>query len=160
MVSFTLFNVQASDAAQYRIVSTNLGNTTVATVFSTLTVLADSDHDHLPDVWETQYGVSDPSDDPDHDGLTNLQEYRAGTNPTNALSTLRLSGFLVNTQTVFSFLAVSNKTYSVQYTPSLSGPWVNLTNIASRTTNRTTLTITDRAIVSNRFYRVVTPQQP
>jgi len=163
--TFTLLNVQPPDGGAYRIVITNLGNTAIATVNSTLTVLADSDGDHIPDSWETQYGfnpnsAADGSDDPDHDGLTNLQEYRAGTNPTNALSTLKLGSFLVNTQSVFSFLAASNKTYSVQYSPSLlNGSWINLTNLSSRTTNRTAL-ITDRSIVTNRFYRVVTPQQP
>lgn len=46
----------------------------------------DTDHDGMPDDWETQYGLnpSDPSDatlDPDGDGKTNLQEYIARTNP-------------------------------------------------------------------------------
>jgi hypothetical protein len=46
----------------------------------------DSDSDGLPDSWETQYCGSitaqDQNGDPDGDGFTNLQEYRAGTNPT------------------------------------------------------------------------------
>src|SRR5262249_16852140 len=44
----------------------------------------DLDGNGLPDFWERQYfgriGV-DPNDDPDQDGLTNFQEYKAGTNP-------------------------------------------------------------------------------
>lgn len=52
----------------------------------------DTDHDGLPDYWEKQYGL-DPNDssgdnggsgDLDSDGLTNLEEFQAGTNPTLA----------------------------------------------------------------------------
>lgn len=54
--------------------------------------LPDADLDNLPDVWENTYGL-DPNDatgangaqgDPDKEGLDNLAEYHAGTNPKNA----------------------------------------------------------------------------
>lgn len=50
----------------------------------------DTDADTLPDEWELSYfGSLDfgASDDPDGDGFTNLQEYLAGTNPTQPSST-------------------------------------------------------------------------
>jgi len=48
----------------------------------------DSDDDGLPDSWEELYGlnISDPEDaseDIDNDKLSNLQEYKLGTDPTN-----------------------------------------------------------------------------
>jgi hypothetical protein len=46
----------------------------------------DSNNDGIPDQWEALYGVTDPNADPDHDGLTNLQEYQFGTDPNNAYS--------------------------------------------------------------------------
>lgn len=47
---------------------------------------ADSDHDGMPDTWETSHGLdpNDPTDGPkdsDGDGYTNLEEFLNGTNP-------------------------------------------------------------------------------
>jgi len=59
--------------------------TTIATS-SLASELVDTDNNGLPDMWETKYfgriGV-DPNADPDGDGLTNLQEYQQGTDPTD-----------------------------------------------------------------------------
>jgi hypothetical protein len=77
---------------------------------------ADTNQNGLADSWETTYGISNPNGDNDSDGVINLHEYRAGTNPTNALSWLRItqinkgvSGF----QMVWS--AVGGTRYRVQY---------------------------------------------
>jgi hypothetical protein len=51
----------------------------------------DSDQNGLPDEWEGKYGINEPNGDADGDGATNLQEYYAGTNPTNSLSWLRIT---------------------------------------------------------------------
>src|SRR5262245_7857819 len=52
-------------------------------------IVVDSDGDGMPDDWETFFGLNphDPSDaaaDPDHDGLSNLQEYQQGDHPFGA----------------------------------------------------------------------------
>jgi hypothetical protein len=55
---------------------------------------ADTDHNGLPDAWERQHfghiGV-DPNADPDGDGMSNLQEYLADSDPLDPKSSLRIT---------------------------------------------------------------------
>lgn len=48
----------------------------------------DSDFDNIPDEWENRYGlnptIDDAAQDADNDGFSNLEEYLAGTNPTDS----------------------------------------------------------------------------
>jgi hypothetical protein len=54
--------------------------------------------------------------DPDNDGLNNRQEFYAGTNPTNATSTLRLSAPAIynNTNVLLSFQSVTGIVYRIE----------------------------------------------
>jgi hypothetical protein len=66
-------------------------NSAPGTITINVTPPLDANTNGLPDAWEAQYGITDANDDDDADGATNLQEYRAGTNPTNALSWLHFT---------------------------------------------------------------------
>ena len=119
----------------------------------------------MPDAWEILYGLNpfDPSDagaDPDGDGLNNLQEYRAGTDPTNGLSYLkidRLNNLAGGASIQFS--AVSNKTYSLQYRDSASlGKWTRFADVDARPSNRVETIVDFFPASSNRFYRLATPR--
>jgi hypothetical protein len=46
-----------------------------------LTDGVDLNHNGVPDDWEIAHGITDLNADPDFDGLTNLEEYRLGTDP-------------------------------------------------------------------------------
>lgn len=54
--------------------------------------------DEIPDTWRIQYfgsvvnAAAAPDADPDGDGMTNLQEFRAGTNPTDSQSRFAVRG--------------------------------------------------------------------
>jgi len=56
---------------------------------------ADTDEDEMPDGWEVQYGLdpltNDAGGDLDGDGITNLEEYNQGTDPTVASPTVTIS---------------------------------------------------------------------
>jgi hypothetical protein len=163
--TFTATNVPTT--VQYRVVVKNAANFLpgVASGLVNITTLADSDGDGIPDAWESQYGfnpanAADGLLDRDGDGMSNWAEYIAGTDPTNALSYLRVSLNAHTGAATISFGAVSNKTYTVQYTENLAaGLWQKLADVPARSDNREEM-IADPAWTTNRFYRVATPQVP
>ena len=161
-----LNNVQVIQAATYSVVVTNLAGSTNS-ANAVLTVLADADGDHIPDVWEVANGFdpnnpADGAQDPDGDGFNNYQEYIAGTDPHDPASYLKVDRIGRGVGgTSLEFLAASNKTYSVFYTSDLnSAPWQKLVDVDGRPTNWVSvITDPDRTKVE-RYYRLVTPNQP
>ena len=119
----------------------------------------------MPDAWEIAHGLNptlnDANLDPDHDGMTNLQEYIAGTDPQDPLSYLKVSSIVSSNQVrTLQFLAVSNRFYRVLYRTSLAdGLWETLADVPAQPVTHLQ-TIPDPAGPTNRFYRLVIPQQP
>jgi hypothetical protein len=128
-------------------------------------VVADTDGDGIPNYIETALGLApnDPADgllDRDGDGLSNADEYRAGTDLNDSNSVLRVTQTTVPGQAILNFGAVSNRTYTIQYSDRVpSVLWSRLADVPNWTNNRTLL-IPDPAWTTNRFYRVVTPRAP
>ena len=97
-----------------------------------LTVTPDSDGDGLPDAWEMQYFKTlayGPLDDPDHDGMNNLAEYLAGTDPTDPKSKLALDIHVVGNEVRVSWPATTNATQYLQSRYNLdqsNGSWIDL----------------------------------
>ena len=92
--------------------------------------------------------------------MTNIEEYLAGTHPGDAASALRIQSFgpVNGNGFALSFIAMSNRTYTVQVRPALaSGTWTNLISVAAAPTNRL-LWITNAPVMdASRFYRVAIP---
>ena len=101
----------------------------------------DSDGDGMPDAWEAANGLNFLSDDagldPDGDGLTNLQEYLAGTSPYDATSSLKLLLTMDSGQPTARFLTAPGRGYALESTSSLpDSPWSLLATVSPSTTSR------------------------
>ncbi len=128
-------------------------------------VNADTDRDGMPDSWELANGLNpnDPSDaplDPDGDGVINLKEYLASTNPTNAASVLRITGVTrITTGTSpgerISFRTVLNRFYRLERTENPgSGAWVVVADEIRGTGGVLAVTDPKAGGEVQRFYRV------
>lgn len=91
----------------------------------------DSNSDGIPDDWQISYwGTSAskwgaPNDDSDGDGMTNYQEFLAGTDPRNAASSLKTEVQMVDGLLYFKWNTVSGKVYQIQYSTDFH-TWVNV----------------------------------
>jgi hypothetical protein len=130
------------------------------------TTSPDTDNDGIPDAVEDLMGLNylDPLDaalDNDFDGLTNLQEYLAGTDHEDPDSNLKFAQITVGTNIALTFQAVSNKTYSVLYKNSLTdGNWTKLTDLSTAATNELKTATDSLGTNPARLYRLVTPALP
>lgn len=126
----------------------------------------DSDNDGMPDAWEQANGtfvfISDANDDLDHDGLSNWEEYLAGTLANDPSSALRLAGIRADaSNAILQFMAAPNRTYSVLYMTSLSdAAWSKLTDIPAQPTSHLVNITNGLSPVDTKFYRLATPMQP
>jgi hypothetical protein len=144
---------------QYRAVVRNLASPSgVTAVPALVAILADSDGDGIPDVAEPVYG--NPGLDGDGDGVSNGEEYTAGTDPANALSYLKFDSLTVGVGATIRFGAISNRTYTVEFSDDLSAAsWSKLADVPARASNRVE-TVIDSGSNSNRAYRLATPRKP
>ncbi|PWU15132.1 MAG: hypothetical protein C5B50_15905 [Verrucomicrobia bacterium] len=107
--------------------------------------------------WLQKFGL--PADgsadfaDPDHDGLNNWQEWRCGTDPTNALSVLRLLTPVRTNGTVqLTWQSAPGVNYFLQRSTNLQSFAVIATNIVSQGSN--TIYMDSGATNRSAFYRV------
>jgi hypothetical protein len=109
--------------------------------------------------WLQQYGL--PKDgsadyaDPDHDGLNNWQEWVCGTNPTNALSALRVvSALLTGTTMTVTWQSVVGVDYFLQRSTNLVSPFMLLATNVVGLAGTTSCADTNATGAGPFFYRV------
>jgi hypothetical protein len=116
----------------------------------------DADGDGMDDAWEQSYFQTtsrDGTGDFDNDGMTDLDEFIAGTVPTVGASVLKLVVTETGPTTGLSFTAVAGKAYAVEYKNTLGAPtWSLLQNIPAGAGGQVNLV--DSAPMTSRFYRI------
>jgi len=118
-------------------------------------------NDAIPDVWRLRFfgaisnAMSAASADPDRDGVNNLNEFLAGTNPFQADSVLSLKSAPAGPSALKLFFPTgTGRTYVIDCAPDVTGPWSPLTtNVGDGAVLEY---INTAPGVSQRFYRVRT----
>ena len=111
----------------------------------------DQDGDEMEDSWEISYfGNTDSSatDDYDADGQTNLEEFIAGSDPTDASSLFEITSIIHPT---LSWNAHADRIYEVWWTDDLTAPFIKIAddiNEGSYTDGRNLST-------ASHFYKIV-----
>ncbi len=116
-------------------------------------------NDGLPDSWKSAFGLSTTANiasvDSDGDGLTNLQEYAAGTNPASSSSALRITSMSTDASTGFTmnFSSIAGKLYRVSESSDLA-TWTPLSPHILATTTGTQQVTLDLAGETRLFFRI------
>ncbi|MBM3846072.1 MAG: lamin tail domain-containing protein, partial [Verrucomicrobia bacterium] len=126
--------------------------------------LVDTDGDGLPDTWETTHKLdfrnsTDAASDADQDGMSAIDEYRAGLDPNESQSVLAFD--LVGQTAVgieLSFRTQPNRGYRVDWTESIQQPvWRELESICGTPAERIAIVLDQSARDRARFYRLAIP---
>ena len=93
----------------------------------------DADFDGMPDTWETSYGLdhltANDANDLDGDGLSNLEEYIAGTSPIDSSDSFNVSGSFNVGQFEMNLSTISGREYTVHVSTDLE-TWHTWTTIS------------------------------
>jgi hypothetical protein len=124
----------------------------------------DSDGDGMPDYWERTHGFDpfDPGDallDTDGNGVSNLDEYLAGTDPRRADSYLGVTALVTGPAGVWiGFTAQPGRSYTIEYRDRVGdGAWRALGHVESGFHRRELEMLDPEAGEGERYYRIVTP---
>ncbi len=106
-------------------------------------VPVDSNGNGVADSWEQQYFSTNAfvaTADTDHDGQNNLNEYRSGTNPTNANSFFRTDETSATNNLTLVWLVAPGRSYRVEATTIIStGGWSAVAGPWAATNGQTTM---------------------
>ena len=111
----------------------------------------------MPTAWEQRFVLNpdwadDAQLDSDGDGVSNLREYLADTDPRNRKSLLKISKIKIQNGKVYlEWIGGTNATQYLEWTDSLDKPW---SNILTRTPPTAQTNVLENAPMDRGFYRI------
>lgn len=155
-VDETIFNQNIGNRTSYTFTGT-LGDRIVAQVHAISAAGIESPASNL----SSSIALLNPAEDEDNDGMSNDEENRAGTDPFDATSALRILNTTINPQNQFTFSwsSVAGITYGIESSIDLSNPtWVIEAENIEASSNLTTWS--DPAPINpfnllEKFYRIL-----
>lgn len=161
----TTLRLDDPEPGEYYLTAANVFGSATSVTITLTEAEPDADQDGIPDAWLTLHfghstgqeaDQSRAGDDPDQDGLSNLDEYRAGTLPKDASSVLRLEVAPPTQpgQYRLRFQAVANRGYRLQHRTSFGTVWADLMQIPAGPARTVEAELSAQAAAT--FYRIVT----
>jgi hypothetical protein len=122
--------------------------------------VGDTDANGLPDWWELKYFAiltgTPINGDADHDGMSNLNEYLTGTNPTNAISYFHITRLKPGSPNKIFVYSEPGYYYTLQQADDLALGWTSVSNqIRISTAAEGELEMNDTISGAGGFYRVL-----
>lgn len=164
--TLSLGAVGLSSAGDYSVTITNRAGLATSQVVKLSVSNPDTDLDGIPDWWELANGtnpnLNDAALDPDHDGMTNQQEFQAGTDPKNGASYLKVNQIIAGASTVtLEFQVVADRSYTVLFKDGVDDVlWHPLAHINPSAGSHSQTVVDPNPTNATRFYRLVTPRLP